>query len=132
MVWQPTGRTGEALPQHREAAAPDDSGEPAARTWGNRSRRRPTRGGARFRGWRGEKLTVERAPRRWVGGRRETAWRASSGGGGAWLMARREVRSTGGARGGVGGAVPWPEVPVYVEELLGGNDGAGWLAVGSE
>jgi hypothetical protein len=47
-------------------------------------------------------------------------------------MVRREVRSTGGARGGVGGAVPWPEVPVYVEELLGGNDGAGWLAVGSE
>jgi hypothetical protein len=26
-------------------------------------------------------------------------------------VARREVRSTGGACGAVGGAVPWPEVP---------------------
>jgi hypothetical protein len=51
---------------------------------------------------------------------------------GDWLVARREVRSTGGGRGGVGGAVPWPEVPVRVEALLGGNNGAGWLAVGSE
>jgi hypothetical protein len=57
------------------------------------------------------------------------AWRASSGGGGAWLVARREVQSTGSAHGGVGGAVPWPEVPICVEALLGG---AGWLAVGSE
>jgi hypothetical protein len=38
-------------------------------------------------------------------------WRASSGGGGDWLVARREVRSIGGARGGVGRAVPWLEVP---------------------
>jgi hypothetical protein len=37
-------------------------------------------------------------------------------------MARREVRSTGGAHGGVGEAIPWPEVPVCVEVLLGGND----------
>jgi hypothetical protein len=72
------------------------------------------------------------ALRWWVGGQRGTAWRASSGGGGAWLVARREVQSTGGARGGVGGAVPWTEVPVCVEALLGGNGGAGWLAVGSE
>jgi hypothetical protein len=35
-----------------------------------------------------------------------TAWRASSGGGGDWLVAQREVWSTGGARGGIGGAVP--------------------------
>jgi hypothetical protein len=48
------------------------------------------------------------------------------------VVARREVRSTGGARGGVGGAVPWPEVPVCVEALLGGNGGTGWLVVGSE
>jgi hypothetical protein len=88
--------------------------------------------GSDFGRWREEKLTVERAPQRWVRGRRGTAWRASSGGGGAWLVARREVWSIGGARGGVGGAVPWPEVPVYVEALLGGNGGAGWLAVGSE
>jgi hypothetical protein len=81
---------------------------------------------------REEKLTVERAPWRWAGGRRETAWRASSGGGGAWLVARRGVRSTGGARGGVGGAVPWPEVLVWVEALLDGNSGAGWLAAGFE
>jgi hypothetical protein len=99
--------------------------------WGNRSRRRPARGGARFRGWSGEKLT-ERAPWWWEGDCRRTIWRASFGGGGAWLMARREVRSTGGARGGVGRAVPWPEVPVCVEALLGDNSGAGWLAVGSE
>jgi hypothetical protein len=46
-----------------------------------------------------------------VGGRqRGPAWRASSGGGGDRLGARREVRSTCGARGGVGGAVLWPEV----------------------
>jgi hypothetical protein len=32
----------------------------------------------------------------------------------------------------VGGAVPWPEVPVCVEALLGGNSSTGWLAVGSE
>jgi hypothetical protein len=83
-------------------------------------------------GEREEKLTVECAPWRWVGGRRGTAWRASSGGGGAWLVAQREVRSTGGARGGIGGAVLWPEVPVCVEVLLSGNGGAGWLAVGSE
>jgi hypothetical protein len=59
-------------------------------------------------------------------------WRASSDGGGDWLVAQREVRSTCGARGGVGGAIPWPEVPVRVEALLDGNGGAGWLAVGSE
>jgi hypothetical protein len=60
------------------------------------------------------------------------AWRASSGGGGAWLVARREVQSTGGAHSDVGGAVPWPEVPVCVEALLGGISGAGWLAAGFE
>jgi hypothetical protein len=59
-------------------------------------------------------------------------WRASSGGGGAWLVAQREVRSTGSAHGDVGGAVPWPEVPVCVEALLGGNGGTGWLAAGFE
>jgi hypothetical protein len=96
------------------------------------SRRRPTREGARFRGWSGEKLTVEHAPRWWAGGRRGTAWRASSGGGGAWLVAQREVQSTGGAHGDVGGAVPWPKVPICVEALLGGNGGAGWLVVGFE
>jgi hypothetical protein len=47
-------------------------------------------------------------------------------------VARREVRSIGGARGGVGGVVPWPKVPVCVEALLSGNGGAGRLAVGSE
>jgi hypothetical protein len=60
------------------------------------------------------------------------AWRASSGGGGAWLMAQREVWSTGSAHGDVGGAVPWPEVPVCVEALLSGSGGAGWLAAGFE
>jgi hypothetical protein len=92
----------------------------------------PTARGSDFGRWREEKLTVECAPRWWVGGWWETAWRASSSGGGAWLVARRGVRSTGGARGSVGGAVPWPEVPVCVEALLGGNGGAGWLAAGPE
>jgi hypothetical protein len=32
-------------------------------------------------------------------------------------MARRGARSTYGARGGVGEAIPWPEVPVGVEVL---------------
>jgi hypothetical protein len=54
---------------------------------------------------------VERAPRWQAVGRRGMTWRASSGGGGDWLVARREVQSTGGAHGGVGGAVPSPEVP---------------------
>jgi hypothetical protein len=44
-------------------------------------------------------------------------------------VAWREVWSTGGAHGGV---VPWPEVPVGVEALLGCNGGVGWLAAGSE
>jgi hypothetical protein len=92
----------------------------------------PTARGSDFGQWREEKLTVECAPRWWAGGRRGTAWRALSGGGGAWLVARREVRSTCGARGGVGGVVPWPEVPVCMEVLLGGNGSAGCLAVGSE
>jgi hypothetical protein len=85
----------------------------------------PTARGSDFGRWREEKLTVERAPWWWAGGRRETAWRASFGGGGAWLVAQRGDRSTCGARGGIDGAVPWPEVPVYVEALLGGNGGAG-------
>jgi hypothetical protein len=34
----------------------------------------------------------------------------SSDGGGDWLMAQREVRSIGGAHGGVGRVVLWPEV----------------------
>jgi hypothetical protein len=38
-------------------------------------------------------------------------WRTSYGGGGNWLVAQREVRSTGGAHSGVGGAVLWLEVP---------------------
>jgi hypothetical protein len=92
----------------------------------------PTARGSDFGWWREEKLTVERAPQRWAGGRRGTAWRASSGGGGDWLVARREVWSTCGARVGVSREVPWPEVPICVEALLGGNGGAGWLAVGSE
>jgi hypothetical protein len=88
--------------------------------------------GSDFGQWREEKLTVEHAPQRWVGGRRGTVWRASSGGGADWLVARREVWSTGGTRGGVDRAVPWLEVPVCMEALHGGNGGAGWLAVGSE
>jgi hypothetical protein len=51
---------------------------------------------------------------------------------GSWLVARREVQSTGGTHGDIGGAVPWPEVPVCVEALLSGNDGAGWLAASFE
>jgi hypothetical protein len=47
-------------------------------------------------------------------------------------MARREVQSTSGAHGDVGGAIPWPEAPVCVEVLLGGNGGTGWLAADFE
>jgi hypothetical protein len=54
---------------------------------------------------------MERSPWRWAVVRRGTAWRASSGGGGDWLVAQREVWSTSGAHGGVGGAVSSPEVP---------------------
>jgi hypothetical protein len=80
-------------------------------------------GGSDFGRWRERKLIVEHAPWWREVGRRGTAWRASSGGGGNWLVARREVRRTDGVRGGVGGAVLWPEVPVRVEVLLGGNSG---------
>jgi hypothetical protein len=92
----------------------------------------PTARGSDFGQWREEKLTVEHAPRRWVVGRRGTAWRAPFGGGGDWLVARRGVWSTCGAHGGVGRAVPWLEVPVCMEAFLDGNNGVGWRAVGSE
>jgi hypothetical protein len=36
-------------------------------------------------------------------------------------MARRGARNTGGARGGVSEAIPWPEVPVGVEALSAGT-----------
>jgi hypothetical protein len=67
--------------------------------------------GSDFGRWREGKLTVERASCWRAVGQRGMAWMASSSGGGDWLAARREDRSTGSARGGIGGAVPWPEVP---------------------
>jgi hypothetical protein len=48
---------------------------------------------------------MARAPWWQVVGQRGMAWRASSGGGGDRLVAQREVRSTGGAHGGVSGVV---------------------------
>jgi hypothetical protein len=86
------------------------------RGWGKWLRCTPVARGSNFGWWREGKLTVECAPWRRAGGQRRTAWRASSSGGGDRLVARREVRSTGGAHGGVSGAIPWPEVP--------GNGGA--------
>jgi hypothetical protein len=48
-------------------------------------------------------------------------------GGGDWSQSgRRGSPGWYGARGWVGGAVPWPKVPVHVEALLGGNSGA-WI-----
>jgi hypothetical protein len=102
------------------------------RGWGKWPRCMPTTRGTDFGRWREEKLTVEHAPRWWVVGRRGTAWRASFGGGGDWLVARRGVWSTGCAHGGVGRVVPWLEVPVCMEAFLDGNSGVGWRAVGSE
>jgi hypothetical protein len=127
----PRVKQGRHPPWHGVAAPakfPTTGGE---RGWGKWSRCMPTARGSNFGRWREEKLTVERAPRWWAGGRRGMGWRASSGGG-DWLEARRGVQSTGGAHGGIGGAVPWPEVPVCMEALLDGNDNAGWLAIGSE
>jgi hypothetical protein len=79
--------------------------------WGKWSRCMPAARGSDFGRWREGKPTVERAPQRQEVGRRGTAWRASSGGGGDWLVARREVQSTCGAHGSIGEVVPWPEVP---------------------
>jgi hypothetical protein len=59
------------------------------------------------------------------------AWRASSDGGGAWLVARREVRSTGGAHGDVGGAVPWLDSAVPRDVLAAMEGGGGELAGGA-
>jgi hypothetical protein len=54
---------------------------------------------------------MERAPLRRVVGWMGTARRTSSSGGGDRLGVWREVRSTGCAHGGVGGVVPWSEMP---------------------
>jgi hypothetical protein len=45
---------------------------------------------------------------------------------GGWLAVRGGDPCRRDARGRVGGAVPWPEVPVRMEALLGGNGGA-WI-----
>jgi hypothetical protein len=76
------------------------------RVWGKWLRCTPAARGSDFGRWREGKLTVEHAPRWRAVGLRGTTWRASSGGGGDRLGAQREVRSTGDARGGIGGAVP--------------------------
>jgi hypothetical protein len=81
------------------------------RGWGKWPRCTPTARGSNFGWWREGKLTMERAPLRRVVGWRGTARRTSSSGGGDRLGVWREVRSTGCARGGVGGAVPWSEMP---------------------
>jgi hypothetical protein len=75
------------------------------RGWGIWSRCTPAARGSDFGQWREGKLTMARAPWRQVVGQRGMAWRASSGGGGDRLVAQREVRSTGGAHGGVDGVV---------------------------
>jgi hypothetical protein len=92
--------------RQRRRPIPVTDGE---RGWGKWPRCTPAARGSDFGWWREGKLTMERAPLRWVVGWRGTAWRASSSGGGDRLGAWREVRSTGCARGG--GAVPWPEMP---------------------
>jgi hypothetical protein len=63
--------------------------------------------GSDFGWWREGKLTTERAPWWRAVGRKGTTWRTSYGGGENLLVAQREVRSTGGAHSGVGGAVLW-------------------------
>jgi hypothetical protein len=77
--------------------------------WGNRSRRRSARGGARFRGWSGENLTVSGSLRQRcssggeslaAGRRRGRGWRWSG---------RRGSRDSGGACGRAGRAGGWLE-----------------------
>jgi hypothetical protein len=46
-------------------------------------------------------------------------------------VARREVRSTGGAHGDVGGAVPWPDSVVPHDALTTMEGGGGELAGGA-
>jgi hypothetical protein len=48
-----------------------------------------------------------------------------------WRLARREVRSTGGAHGDVGGAVPWPDSAVPRDVLAAMEGGGGELAGGA-
>jgi hypothetical protein len=59
-------------------------------------------------------------------GRCGSSVRSHRGGGDQSQSGRRGSPGRYGARGRVGGAVSWPEVPVRVEALLGGNDGA-WI-----
>jgi hypothetical protein len=49
---------------------------------------------------------------------------------GGWLAVRGGDPYQRDARGRVGGAVPWPEVPVHMEALLSGNGGA-WVFEGA-
>jgi hypothetical protein len=46
-------------------------------------------------------------------------------------VARREVRSTGGAHGDIGGAVPWPDSAVSRDALAAMEGGGGELAGGA-
>jgi hypothetical protein len=59
-------------------------------------------------------------------GRCGSSVRSHRGGGDQSQSGRRGSPGRYSARGRVGGAVSWPEVPVRVEALLGGNDGA-WI-----
>jgi hypothetical protein len=52
---QPLSKTGEAPPWHGVAASTKFPASRQRGRWGNGSRRRQTRGGAKFRGWSGKK-----------------------------------------------------------------------------
>jgi hypothetical protein len=112
------------------------------RGWGKWPRCIPMARGSDFGWWREEKLTVERAPRRWAVGRRGSAWRGWPAVVSGRLLGREGVQHLGGARGGADVARGGP-VRAGVTEALGGSGAApvalfgvsarrqgGWLGTG--
>jgi hypothetical protein len=113
-------KQGRCPPWHRVAAPAKFSASRPRGRWGNGSRRRPARGGARFRGWSGEKthrptLSTVVASRRWspvvvVRTRGRGAWRLGRG------VAWRCLIAWGGALGGGQQLEAWFDSEVLLAE----------------
>jgi hypothetical protein len=112
--WQPTVKTGALSHGARAGAAAVASRIPSVgrhRTVGEMAEMHTSGSGVQF--WGVDRGEIYRET--WsmaVGGRSEgNNVEGVAGRGDNRLGARRQVWSTGGAHGGVGGVVPWPEVP---------------------
>jgi hypothetical protein len=119
------GEAGELAPHGAPATVAIDSG-----CWWHGEAGKPVgkhRGGvgARFEGsGEDEGLTGIALPMAARSGGGGSPVRGHRRGRGRSLHGRRGAPGRGGARGGEGEAVPWPEVPVGVEALVSGNGGA--------